>query len=172
MSEMTHWNVEFRGEKYSVTHYGINACHGYEDVDGEHYDYTAPMVHFEGEIDLPLDMTLEQARGISWNAACCCGYSAPSVDWNDMSITVYGDYKAYQVWYGKEGGIIDIKNVTLDLKIESLESEIRRMKMEWGSAMAGDIDTVHGLSLTAFGDWITDKELELKELQDVQNSNG
>src|SRR4051812_29737426 len=101
--------IEINGVKYPVSYYGIDHCSHYTNLDGEDVLYTAPMVHLgdgfrgepSGEMDLPLDMSFEDACGIANHVAECCGYLAR---WNDekMTIKMYGQYQCYRVTYGEK----------------------------------------------------------------------
>jgi len=149
--------VEINGVKYPVSYYGLDNCSFYTDMNtGEDVMYTAPMVHLGdgfngesgGEMDLPLDMSWEDAKGIANHVAEQCGYLA---QWNEEQryIKMYGQYQVYQVFFDDLGKIIDIENITIAARIESIERDIK-----WAQT---DARGKHE-------DWIVAKGIELLEL--------
>jgi hypothetical protein len=90
-------------------------------LDGIKKSYQDQMLHLNGEMDLPLHLPYTVARGVANHCAECCGHAAR---WNDVerTITTYLGDKAYRVWYAEEGGITDVKDITIETQIEDLEA--------------------------------------------------
>ncbi len=165
--------IEFSGVAYAVFDYGPDHKSWYTDIDGEEHGYNDQMLHLFGEMDLPLHLSFEQARGIANNAAECCGYTAK---WSDekRSITAYGYDRAYRVTYD-DSGIVNVEDITIESQIEDLEAWndvwYRRIR---GIELLGvdPHDKRTPADYLQYIDENTRKIAELKEKMNVQNSNG
>ncbi len=79
--------IEFNGVIYPVFDYGSDHKSWYTDIDGKEHSYNDQMLHLDGELDLPLHLPYEVARGIAFNAAECCGFG---VCWSNEQRTISG----------------------------------------------------------------------------------
>lgn len=161
--------MTFNGVSYPVFYYGIDHCSFYEDLEGQEHLYTAPMLHLFGEMDLPLDMTWEQARDIANHCAGCCGYGA-SWSAKNRTVNVYGDDKAYKVTYAETGGISNVDDITFQARIEALE----RSNATWADCIRRIVEYGQPISPYGIADYqmaIDENNARIAKLKEQINAN-
>lgn len=94
----------------------------YTDQNGKQRSHIGQVVHFFGEMDLPLTASFEVAAAVANHIAECCGYSAT---WRSSEgiITVRGDNEVHRAVYGPDG-MIDAYDYTAEWYLKQYREEL------------------------------------------------